>query len=61
MAPNLPLSWAGRVIVLYYGRVVENSKTREILDSPKKEYTKALLNAVSKLPDDSLFKKYINM
>lgn len=43
MVTNLPLSWAGMVIVLYDGRVVENPKTREILDSPKKEYTTALL------------------
>ena len=48
---------ADRIIVLYDGKVVENSRTEDILESPKEEYTKALLNAVRSVPEDSSFVK----
>lgn len=48
---------ADRIIVLYDGKVVENSRTEDILKSPKEAYTKALLDAVRIVPKEASFDK----
>jgi peptide/nickel transport system ATP-binding protein len=44
---------ADRIIVMYDGRIVETSKTEDILNSPCEAYTRQLLNAVRLAPDGS--------
>jgi len=47
-----------RVLVLYFGRVVENGPTEELFDNPSHPYTRALLSAIPCLhPRD----RYIKM
>jgi peptide/nickel transport system ATP-binding protein len=40
---------ADEIVVMQAGRVVERGPTREVLESPRDEYTRALLDAVPKL------------
>ena len=40
-----------RVAVMYAGRIVESADVRTIFNSPKHEYTKALINSVPKLEE----------
>jgi peptide/nickel transport system ATP-binding protein/oligopeptide transport system ATP-binding protein len=47
-----------RVAVMYLGRIVELSDTRELFDRPKHPYTEALLSAVP-IPDPTLKRKQI--
>jgi len=42
-----------RVVVMYLGKVMEVSKTKELFENPKHPYTKALLSAVP-IPDPKL-------
>lgn len=37
---------ADRIIVLYQGKIVESGRNREVLEAPKAEYTKSLLNSI---------------
>ena len=40
---------ADRVVVLYRGRIVETGNAREVLASPRAEYTKLLVGALPRL------------
>ena len=51
---------ADRIVVLYDGKVVENSKNRDILASPREEYTRLLLSAVKKVPKESTLNKKVS-
>ncbi|MDH3798952.1 MAG: ABC transporter ATP-binding protein [Desulfobacterales bacterium] len=44
---------ADRIMVMYNGRIVEASKTEDILNAPCEAYTRQLLNAVRLAPGDS--------
>ena len=44
---------ADRVIVMYYGQIVEQGSVREILKNPKHPYTVGLLNSVPNIDSDS--------
>ncbi len=44
---------ADRVVVMYYGRVVETAATREIFAAPSHPYTRGLLRAVPRIGDVS--------
>jgi peptide/nickel transport system ATP-binding protein/oligopeptide transport system ATP-binding protein len=39
-----------RVLVMYYGKIVEEATAEQIYGNPQHEYTKTLLAAVPKLP-----------
>ena len=45
---------ADYIIVMNNGRVIEEAATSEILNHPKQEYTKKLLDAVRQVPKDSI-------
>ena len=36
-----------RIIVMYYGKIVETGKTDEVLNNPQHDYTKLLINSVA--------------
>ena len=44
---------ADRVVVLYRGRIVETGNAREVLASPRAEYTKLLVGALPRLERES--------
>ncbi|MBY0054074.1 ABC transporter ATP-binding protein [Brevibacillus agri] len=44
---------ADRVMVMYYGQIVEQGSVRELLKNPKHPYTIGLLNSVPNMDDDS--------
>ncbi len=50
--------WAGKIAVMYLGRVVEFGPTPDVINNPQHPYTKALLNAVPE-PDPELAKTKI--
>ena len=36
-----------RIIVMYYGKIVETGKTEDVLNNPQHDYTKLLINAIA--------------
>ena len=48
---DLGLAWniADRIVVMYFGRVVEQGTTEEVLHQPKHPYTRALLSVVPEI------------
>lgn len=49
---------ADRVVVMYAGQVVETAETMELFRNTKHQYTKALLEAIPRLDDDSKKRLY---
>ncbi len=49
---------ADRVVVMYAGQIVETAETRELFSNTKHQYTKALLEAIPRLDDDSKQRLY---
>jgi peptide/nickel transport system ATP-binding protein len=43
---------ADRVAVMYRGEIVETGAADEIYETPSHDYTRVLLDAVPRLPDD---------
>jgi ABC-type dipeptide/oligopeptide/nickel transport system ATPase component len=43
---------ADRVAVMYRGEIVESGAADDVYETPAHEYTRALLDAVPRLPDD---------
>lgn len=46
---------ADRICVMYAGNIVENAKTKEMLENPLHPYTRGLMNSIPKLTGDSVF------
>lgn len=51
---GLVAQMADRVLVMYAGQIVEESEVKELFANPKHPYTKALLQTVPSIWDDSL-------
>ncbi len=49
---------ADRVVVMYAGQIVETAATGELFSNTKHQYTKALLEAIPRLDDDSKKRLY---
>ena len=43
-----------RALVMYQGVILEDEETEQIFKEPKHEYTKNLINAVPKIPEEIL-------
>lgn len=48
--------WSGRTAVMYLGRIVERTTTRELIAQPRHPYTRALLSAIPE-PDPELTRR----
>ena len=56
---NLVAQYAQRVAVMYAGRIVEEGRVQDVLDSTRHPYTKALLEALPQLTEESSLPKPI--